>query len=128
MLKVKKIHMDYQVDPMGVEAMPQFGWEQESDRRNVVQKSYRLQIAADRAFSELIYDSGQIQDSGSAHIFVRDTEIMPASKYFVRVRVWTAEEETGWSETAWFVTSLLRLPLSPERQMIPIKRSQKAHM
>ena len=23
MLKVKKIHMDYQVDPMGVEAMPQ---------------------------------------------------------------------------------------------------------
>lgn len=107
MLKVKKIHMDYQVNPVGVEAMPQFGWELESDRRNVVQTSYRLQIAADRAFSELIYDSGQIQDRESAHIFVKDTEIMPASKYFVRVRVWTAEEETGWSETAWFVTSLL---------------------
>ena len=27
MLAIKRIHMDYETDPVGVEGMPQFGWE-----------------------------------------------------------------------------------------------------
>ena len=50
MLKINRIHIDYQINPVGLSEMPQFGWELESSRRNVIQKAYRLQLAKDIAF------------------------------------------------------------------------------
>lgn len=107
MLKIKRIHMDYERNPIGVSAMPQFGWELESDKKNVKQTSYCLQIAEDEAFENLVFDSGITKSEESAHIFVKDAELKSAKRYFVRVNVSDGEEETGWSETADFVTALL---------------------
>ena len=45
MLEIVKVLMDYEKDPVGVEEMPQFSWKLKSDKRNVVQSAYRLQIA-----------------------------------------------------------------------------------
>lgn len=99
--------MDYQINPVGVNQMPQFGWELESDRKNVVQKTCHLQIAQDREFGNILYDSGVMESDASAHVFVKEVTLCPASRYYVRVRVSDGEEESGWSETAEFVTALL---------------------
>lgn len=77
--------MDYEKDPVGVEQMPQFGWEIESKRKNVIQKSYQLQIALDDKFQQLIYDSGVVNSDASAHVFVQNVSLESASKYYVRV-------------------------------------------
>ena len=45
MVKINRIHMNYENPLIGAEEMPQFGWEIESSKREVVQKSYQLQIS-----------------------------------------------------------------------------------
>ena len=70
MLAIKNIYMDYETAPVGVSHMPQFAWELTSDKRNVKQKFYELQIAKDPAFAELIYDSGKTESEESAHVYV----------------------------------------------------------
>lgn len=106
MLKVTRIWMDYENDPVGVEQMPQFGWELESDRRNVVQRTYRLQISLDQEFQSLCYDSGVEESNQSAHIHVPSVELRSAFKYYVRVHVGDGQEESGWCQAS-FLTALL---------------------
>lgn len=110
MLNVKKIYMDYEQNPVGVSNLPQFGWELISDRKNVMQQSYHLQIAANETFSELIFDSGIVVSQESAHVLLNQKEeinLESAKRYFVRVKVSDGTEETTWSEAASFVTALL---------------------
>lgn len=106
MLKIARLQMDYETDPVGVDRVPQFSWELESDRRNVTQKTYWLQIAADQQFDQLVYDSGVTKSSASAHIFIQLEKLEMAVKYFVRVRVWDGKEESAWCSGS-FVTALL---------------------
>jgi alpha-L-rhamnosidase len=108
MLKIGRIHLDYQANPVGLDHVPQVGWEIESDRRNTVQRTYRLQVALDPLFESLCYDSGRVESTESAHVCARGLEIRSADKYFVRVRISDGVEESGWSAPASFVTALLK--------------------
>lgn len=130
MLQVAKVRMDYLEHPVGLDRLPVFGWVLESDRKNVVQKSYQLQIAEDVQFEKIIYDSGFVESEESAHVKIpwkkaegpgRETagatraggggnalvEIRSCREYFVRVRVDDGVEKSGYSETASFVTAFL---------------------
>lgn len=106
MLNIKRIHIDYQINPAGISEAPQFGWEIESDRRSVIQKSYELQIAQDRDFDRVIYDSGRVKSEDSAQIHAEGFEIEPMRKYYVRAAVSDGKEQSAWSETAHFITAL----------------------
>ena len=70
MIAINRIYMDYETAPVGVSHIPQFGWEIVSDRRNVKQKYYELQIAEDEDFQELVFDSGRVESEESAHVYV----------------------------------------------------------
>jgi alpha-L-rhamnosidase len=100
--------MDYLKQPMGVVKLPQFSWILGSEKRNVLQRGYQLQIAEERDFSNILYDSGSIESNESAHVFVEDIQIQSASRYFVRVRVTDSYGEMSlWSQSAAFVSGLL---------------------
>lgn len=108
MLIVKKITMEYLERPVGLGGLPWFGWVLESDRKNVVQKAYQLQIAEDAQFAKLIYDSGLVESAESVHVKVpEETEIRSCTEYFVRVRVSDGAEESPYSEVSSFVTAIL---------------------
>lgn len=107
MLKVNRIHMDYESPLIGASGMPQIGWEMESSRRQVVQKSYQLQISENRGFEEPVYDSGVVFAEESAHVQPQGVKLQSAKKYFVRVRVEDQTEASKWSEPAYFITALL---------------------
>ena len=109
LLKILDVNMNYLKNPVGIVKMPQFGWILESDKKNVVQKTYQLEIAEDDIFSNSVYDSGIVKSDESAHIQVTDMRLESIRKYYVRVKVSdNYEEESGWSETAYFVTALLQ--------------------
>ncbi len=107
MLNVKKISMEYLSQPIGADQMPQFGWEIESDRRNVKQKAYELQIALDPEFSRLVYDSGKEEKGTSVHVVPKETALTSVTAYYVRVKVWDQEEESVYSAPERFVTGLV---------------------
>lgn len=87
--------------------MPQFGWEIESNRRNMVQKYYHLQIAKNMNFEEIVYDSGEIYSDMSAYVRPQNRALESANKYYVRVRVNDGVETSQWSEPSYFVTALV---------------------
>ena len=136
MLRAVKIRMEYLEHPVGLGGLPWFGWVLESDRKNVVQKDYRLQIAEDSQFERLIYDSGVVESRESVHVEVpayggaaaagedagsregrgeqeaagvrgSGVKLRSCTEYFVRVRVSDGVEESPYSETASFVTGIL---------------------
>lgn len=106
MLKVKNIWIDHEINPVGVEQMPRFGWELESDRRHVVQKTYQLRLSQSPDFQTLCWDSGVVDSDQSVHISVDFEGIRPASKYYVRVSVSDGQEQSLWC-LGNFVTALL---------------------
>ena len=108
MLKIGRMHLDYQTNPVGLDHVPQFGWELESDRRNVVQKAFRLQAAQEPQFETVCFDSGRVESEESAHVLAPGMKLRPAEKYYARVRVSDGTEESEWSEPASFVTALLK--------------------
>ena len=106
MLAIKKIYMDYETAPVGVSHMPQFAWELVSNKKNVKQKSYELQIAKDADFTDLIYNSGKTESEESAHVYAEGASLESGKRYFVRAKASDGQEETDCSETASFVTAL----------------------
>ena len=82
MVKINRVHMNYENPLIGAEEMPQFGWEIESSKRDVVQKSYQLQI------SEKI--------TGESHPFqcssVKISSSLPSS-----YRMWICMANPVWS-------------------------------
>lgn len=107
MLKAASIKMEYLKNPVGLPGMPWFGWILESDRKNVVQKGYQLQIAADSGFASPVYDSGWVESSESVHVEAENVSLKSCTRYFVRVRVSDGAEESEFSETAFFVTAFV---------------------
>lgn len=107
MLKIKKVTIDYEQNPLGISELPQFGWELVSDAKNVKQKAYYIQIARDQAFRNLLLDSGWVLSDESAHVRVETLQLDSAKRYYMRVNVSDGNEESGWSESSSFVTALI---------------------
>ncbi|MEG1847746.1 MAG: family 78 glycoside hydrolase catalytic domain [Lachnospiraceae bacterium] len=110
MIEITKIQMDYEINPVGVTQMPQFGWIIGGNGFNVIQEAYRLQIADSMQFQEenIQYDSMRVISEESAHVYLKDMELRSAHRYYVRVKIWdTLGEESEWSMPGYFVTALL---------------------
>ncbi len=105
MIRVDQILLDGGTFPQGVEEMPCLGWVMKSDQRNVRQTAYRWQLAGDPSFEELLSDSGWVESDESAHVQPRFA-LEPCRAYFLRVRVRTQTEESGWSAPASFLSGL----------------------
>lgn len=107
MIWLKKLTMDYVNNLEGTTHMPQLGWVIESDKRDVRQEAYRLQIAEEDQFRNCLYDSGTVYSSESQH-HVPELALESLKKYYVRVRVRTEHGEIStWSEPASFLTGLV---------------------
>ena len=106
MIAVEKILLNHERTLQGVEEMPGLGWVLKSDGRNVRQKAYRWQLAEDKRFAALLYDSGWVESDESAHIAGPDIPLQPCREYFIRCRVKSPREESGWSDPACFLTGM----------------------
>ena len=108
MTTITEIQMDYLKNPAGLTAFPQFSWKMESDRKNVVQEGFQLQISLSPDEGGIIYDSGMVQSDSSAHVTADSAVMESARKYFVRVRtILNQGEESGWSDWDWFISGLI---------------------
>lgn len=108
MLKIKNVTLNYQKELMGAAAPPQFGWVIESDNRGVIQKAYQLQLSSDNAFNYILYDSGIVESSESAHVLLPDFSMKSAARYYFRVRITaTNGESSAYCEPVSFITGLM---------------------
>ena len=109
MIEVKELRVNNQVNPVGIGKIEVVGWKLVSSARNVRQKMYEIQIAEDRKFSCVIYDSGEVESRQSVHIQIEESGLFlrSAEMYFIRVRVSTEQgEKSKWKEGC-FTTAFL---------------------
>ena len=106
MLKIERVTVNYLINPEGITGSPQFGWVIGSDRSNVSQKAYRLQIAEDSVFDKLVFDSGILESDQSAHIIPDALALVSSFKYYLRVKTYDEMEESPWSEVFYFISAL----------------------
>jgi len=101
---------EYRRNPLGVGVRrPRLSWRLEAGRRGVLQRAYRLAVAAeDGDFDRPIWDSGRVESGESVLVEYGGPELASRTKYVWRVKVWDdAGEESPWSEPAVFETTLL---------------------
>ena len=102
MLKLYDLTIEYMHEPIGMDDIqPRFSWKLLSDRKNTVQKAYRLTISG----KDFFYDSGRVESGQSILIEYTGPQFSPRTAYMFEVTVWT-EEETS-SASSHFETGLL---------------------
>lgn len=113
MLKLKELSIEYAKKPVGLdEESPRFSWKLVSDKKNVLQKAYRIIV-------DDMWDSGRVESPQSVHIEYSGKKLMPKSEYKVRVKVWdNCGEESDWEEGS-FETGFLNENLWKGEWLVP---------
>jgi alpha-L-rhamnosidase len=109
MLQVGAIRIEYRNHPLGIDVRhPRFTWQIISDRRGVLQRAYRIQVALDETFQHFFWDSGQVASDLSLQVEYNGPELQPMTQYFFQVGIWDDRGEwSGWSSPTHWETGLL---------------------
>ena len=106
MLLVEKLYMNYEETLSGIEEWPRFSWIAASDKRNVFQAAYQLQLTKDETFECIVYDSGKMSTEVSTQIEIVGVEIKELQYYYARVKIWSKDgDESAWSQSAKFLSA-----------------------
>lgn len=90
--------------PIGLDVeIPRLGWQIETDKRDVVQQSYRVQVAT---ADGTVWDSGEVQSDQSQWVAM-GAKLSPNTIYRWRVKVKTNKGNSDWSEWSHWSTGLL---------------------
>lgn len=108
MLKVAQIRLNYAVNPVGTGRNLRLSWILESNLVNVRQTAYCLQLSGQESFESCLFESGWVESDCSAQVELEATDRLESCRrYYLRVRVRAAGEESPYSAPATFVTGLL---------------------
>jgi len=106
-----ELKAERQVNPVGIDYVPQLSWRIESNCNNCLQNAYRVLVAT--SVDALNSDSADIWDSGKT-ISDKTCGILPEmtltsrQEYFWKVKVWSESGvESEWSEPASFEAALV---------------------
>ena len=82
---------------------PLLGWQV----RSSVQTAYQVQLAdrVESFESASVWDSGKVESSQSTNVPYAGPGLEPAESYVWRVRTWTGDRASGWSDPARFGTA-----------------------
>ena len=95
-------------DPVGIDAEnPAFSWKMQSDVIGQRQTAYRIEVAKDAAFTDLVWDSGKQEDDSSVAIEYAGAPLAASTVYYWRVTAWDKDEKQVRSATATFEMGLL---------------------
>lgn len=109
MLEAVDLRVEYRTNPVNVfTAKPRFSWKIQSDKRNLLQAGYNIEVAEDSGFARPVWNSGNVSSGESHLVEYGGTQLKSSSCYYWRLKVMGNQgEESPWSETAVFQTTLL---------------------
>ena len=105
MLKITALYLDHEKELSGTDQVPLVSWKLESDRRNVKQSAYRVELSDRPDCCALLFDSGEIHSEEFCRI--PDTvQLTSHTRYYVRVRVLDDQKQEAEAQTS-FVTGIM---------------------
>ncbi|MDQ0112177.1 glycoside hydrolase family 78 protein [Paenibacillus harenae] len=109
MFQITKLRCEYKENPIGIDwkVIPRISWKLLSDVRDCAQSAYQVQVATDRAFEAVRWDSGKIISAQSIHVELDSMQLEARTRYYYRVQAWDGfGANTGWSTASFFETGL----------------------
>ncbi|MEY8495016.1 family 78 glycoside hydrolase catalytic domain [Lachnospiraceae bacterium 29-91] len=100
---LREFLIEYRENPIGIDEKPRFSWKIESEKQNVVQQSYQIQVAGQ---GKLMWDSGRVESDRSVLVPYEGKELEPMVSYQVQVSVWDNHGEMGQASGS-FETGLM---------------------
>lgn len=89
---LREFLIEYRENPLGIDERPRFSWKLESEKQNVVQESYQIQVASQ---GKLVWDSGRVVSSQSVLVPYGGKALEPMASYQVQASVWDNYGEMG---------------------------------
>lgn len=110
-MEIVKLYTEYQECPIGIdEEAPRFSWELQSDKHNIFQSAYRIQIKSDEN-SEMVWDTGKIKSNRASGIVYEGFPLQACTRYHVLLQVWNQVNEDARAD-GWFETGLMNPDIS----------------
>lgn len=99
-------------NPEGIDVVqPRLSWEIKSDVNDVKQTAYQILVASTKeklnANEADLWDSGKITSSQSIHVIYNGKKLKNRKEAFWKVKIWTNQGETTWSETNYWSMGIL---------------------
>ena len=108
-----KLLCEYKVDPIGIDVPgPRLSWQLEASGPGLVQDAYQIIAASSPAGleegGEALWDSGKVISSQSLHVRYGGKAPESRQRLYWKVRIWTGDGASGWSEPAFWEMGLLQ--------------------
>ncbi|QNL52256.1 family 78 glycoside hydrolase catalytic domain [Olivibacter sp. SDN3] len=99
-------------NPQGIDVQqPRLSWELVGNQRGLKQVAYQIQVASspERLKQNQIdyWDSGRITTDSSVHISYGGKILRSRDRCYWRVKVWSSDGQTAWSDVAYWSVGLL---------------------
>jgi len=104
MYMIRDLTIEYRKNPIGIDEKPRFSWKLESEKQDVVQTSYQIQVVSG---GQLMWDSGRVESDQSVLVPYKGAALKEMTVYQVQVSVWDNCGELG-QVTGNFETGLMR--------------------
>ncbi|HEV8134808.1 MAG TPA: glycoside hydrolase family 78 protein [Pyrinomonadaceae bacterium] len=110
---IYSLRVEYKTNPIGIDTpKPRLSWQLQSDRRNVLQSAYQIQVAATQtdllAAHKLVWDSNRITSDDSVNRVYEGSAFKSGQRLYWHVRIWDEQGVASqWSEPAFWETGLL---------------------
>jgi len=111
-VEVTRLQVEMKSNPLGIDvAQPRFSWQIASDKPDLMQVGYRIQVAASsedlQSGKNLLWDSGEITSDRSLFIPYEGETLQSRQSYYWRVKVKTNQSAGDWSEVQMWSMAIL---------------------
>lgn len=106
-VKVQNLLTENRTNPIGLDqTQPRFSWQLVSDKRNVSQSAYELNVSDDKGKS--LWSSGRVNSDQSVMVPYGGPALKSGERYSWQVRVWdNAGKASSWSEKGQWQMAVL---------------------
>jgi len=109
-ISVTRVLIEGRENPLGINTLkPSFSWQLHSDKFDVQQQAYRIQISKSARFVEqdMLWDSQWVAAEQSLNLLYQGTPLATGTSYYIRIHVRDNKNETATSAVQRFHTGLL---------------------
>ncbi|RLD73053.1 MAG: alpha-L-rhamnosidase, partial [Bacteroidetes bacterium] len=108
-LGIKNLKCEYAANPINIDiSNPRFSWVLSSKIRGQKQTAYQIFVSKNKDLSDLIWDSGKINNSLSNQIYYAGKNLESNTNYYWKVHVWDKDDILYESKITGFGTALLK--------------------
>lgn len=109
---VDNLSCELLTNPLGIDIQnPKLSWQIQSEQRNIHQTAYQILVASDpELLSETkadLWNSGKILSNQSIHIAYDGKKLKSRMRCYWKVKIWSQNGESDWSEAAKWSMGLL---------------------